>query len=409
MHIIFVTAFFADKSDVSLSGMARYVYKISDLLQKRGHEAEVVAGAHDNAKWKYRNIKIYNAEWSGALSGSKLSISLDILKRENALQKILHEIDRDNPIDIVQYAGWSGIGCMHSLKCPAILRLSTYSKVQYTQHEKFKDTAEIYSFWERLAGKKADGIIAPGEILGRQFAKDISKKVTIMETPFSNEITEDSIIYNNKLRNTKYFLFYGSCSADKGFETIGDMLTMFFEENADMKFVCAGWDIQLENGSAVKKMQKKLGKNADRMLYLGLIKQEQLYSIIRHAEFVLIPSLIDNLPNSCLEALSLDKIVIGTYHTSLEQMICHGKNGFLSKPGDANSLLEAVRRVCVLTEEEKKQIIINNRKRMRKYSPEIAVTKLERYYNWICNEKNRYILLKNKNFSGKNRLGEDMK
>ena len=387
MHIVFVIAFFVDNQNAALSGMERYVYKISSFLQERGHCVDIVAGGAKDRTWKYNNIRVHSVEYHGTQKQSALVISHNVLKREYVFQKRLHQINRQKRIDIVQYAGWSGVGCMHSLSCPAVLRISTYSKVQYAQHELFANKVDIYSFWERAAGRRADGVIAPGEILGKRFGEDINKNVTIMETPFSNKVIEDFTVYNDKLQGLRYVLFYGSCSTDKGFEVIGDMLLQLFERDKEVRFVCAGWDLITSAGSTVKKMQKKLGKHKERMLYLGILPQEKLYPIIRHAELVLQPSLIDNLPNSALEALSLEKIVIGTYHTSLEQLIRDGENGFLAEPGNPDSLMDAIERAYSLTEDQKEKMKIKNKKIIRKYSPDVAVAKLERYYKWILNRK----------------------
>lgn len=123
------------------------------------------------------------------------------------------------------------------------------------------------------------------------------------------------------------------------------------------------------------------------MIYLGVLTQQQLYPVIRYAEAVLIPSLVDNLPNACLEALSLDKIVIGTYGTSLEQMIDDGENGFLSEPGDADSLLGAVKKTLNMSRRQKDIMVERNRMLLKKYTPAVAVKKLERYYQWLIGKR----------------------
>lgn len=387
MHIVLVTPFFINTEHEPLTGMLRYVYKIANFFQKLGHNVEIVAGALNDRIWMYEGIRVYNAQWTGDLKGSALSISMGIINREHALQKRIRQINEKNTIDIVQYAGWAGTGCMHSLKCPAVLRLSTYSGVQYAQSETMKDFITVYSFWERLAGYRADGIIAPSKIIGQQFGKDVGKRVTIMETPYDKQVTEESTIYENLLKNKKYLLFYGSFTSDKGFQVIGDMLPKLYEENSELIFVCAGWNIKTKYGNAVQEVKWKLGKNQDRMIYLGILSQSQLYPVIRHAEMILIPSLVDNLPNACLEALSLDKIVIGTYGTSLEQMINDGENGFLAEPGNADSLLETVKKVLNLSEGQKQNMVMKNRRLLKKYAPDRAVKKLERYYRWIIRKK----------------------
>lgn len=387
MNIIMVTPQFVNKRYEPLTGMPRYVYKITRFLLEYGHNVEIVAGAPNDKTWKYEGVVVHNVKWNGNLHTASVVISIGILKREMAVQRKLRQLDVVKKIDIVQYAGWSGNGCMHSLQCPAVLRLSTYSKVQYVQQDTMKDYIKTYSFWERLSGRRADGIIAPSKIIGEQFGRDIRRKVTMMETPYDNQITEDPAMYDKQLAHKKYILYYGTFTTDKGFRVITDMLPRLLQEDKELYFVCAGWDVATKSGSAVQDMRQKLGENQCRMMYLGVLSQQQLYPVIRHAEAVLVPSLIDNLPNTCLEALSLDKIVVGTYGTSLEQMINDGENGFLSEPGNAESLLQAVRKALRMTEQQKKEMMRKNRRLIKKYEPAVAVKKLERYYRWLIRKK----------------------
>ena len=104
---------------------------------------------------------------------------------------------------------------------------------------------------------------------------------------------------------------------------------------------------------------------------------------------MLIPSLIDNLPNSCLEALYLGQVVIGTYGTSLEQLIVNNKNGFLIKAGDDRELLNVVEKVCNLSQKEREELISGSISILRRYSPIYAVNKLEQYYRWVILRKGK--------------------
>lgn len=388
MYVVFVTAFFADSVERPLSGMPGYIYKTVRYLRQRGHRVEIIAGADYGRTWKYKGITVHDCEAAKILEGNFADISRKILQRELSFQTKLRELDQAQRIDIVQYAGWSGVGFLHSLKCPGVLRLSTYSCIQYKQSEIFTNV-KCYSFWERMAGRHADGILCPSKILGNQFGKDIRKKVVIMETPYDNSVLEDDSLYKSKLMGKEYFLFYGQTSIDKGFEVIEDMMTDLLRSERDLLFVVAGWNSPQGNGNAVSILKKKLGKDADRFIYLGPVEQSLLFPIIRRAKCVLIPSLIDNLPNSCLEAMYLEQIVIGTYDTSLEQLIENEVNGYLVIPGDKDDLLKAAKRVCRLGEEERRRMVENSKKLLRYYEPEYAVGKLERYYRWLITQKNR--------------------
>lgn len=381
MYIVFVTAFFAENEEKPLAGMPGYIYKVSKLLIQRGHEVEIIAGAGFSKKWKYKGLTVYNCGVPQELEGNVFGISRKILQREFAFQKKLQEINRNKEIDIVQYAGWSGVGCLHSLKCPGILRISTYSRIQYKKSEIFKHV-ECYSFWERMAGRHADGILSPSIVLGEHLGHDIHKKVVIMETPYDINVAEDESLFKNKLAGKNYILFYGQTSIEKGFVVIEDMMLEFLQQNGDAYFVVAGWNSPQGGSDAVSILRKKLGRYAERFIYLGPINQSMLFPIIRGAKCVLIPSLIDNLPNSCLEALCLGQIVIGTYGTSLEQLVIDNVNGFLVAPGNSKELLRAVIQAYHLREEKRQSMITNSKSTIEQFSPEVAVAKLEKYYNW---------------------------
>lgn len=388
MYVVFVTAFFAENEEKPLAGMPGYIYKMSRYLSLRGHKVEIVSGAGFSKKWTYKGTVVYNCEIPQELDGNVFSISRKILQREIIFQKKLRELDKRRTIDIVQYAGWSGVGCLHSLKCPGILRISTYSCIQYRESEIFKNV-KCYSFWERMAGRHADGILSPSKVLGEQFGHDIRKKVVIMETPYDVNVIEDESLLQNKLNGKEYILFYGQTSRDKGFVVIQDMMAEFLEKNKDIFFVVAGWNSPQSGSDSLSILRKKLGKYAERFIYLGPISQAVLFPIIRGAKCVLIPSLIDNLPNSCLEALYLGQIVIGTYDTSLEQMLENNVNGYLVAPGDRNELLDAVTKACSLSIDERQNMVEKGKEKLAQYSPKYAIAKIEKYYNWTISHNRR--------------------
>lgn len=388
MYIVFVTAFFAENEKKPLAGMPGYIYKMVRFLSERGHRVEIVAGADYSKEWNYKGITVYNCGIPQELEGSSFEVSGKILRREIVFQRKLRELDRIRTIDIVQYAGWSGVGCLHSLKCPGVLRISTYSRIQYRESEIFKKV-ECYSFWERMAGRHADGILSPSRVLGDQFSRDIHKKVVLMETPYDNSVIEDESLYRDKLDGKEYFLFYGQTSIDKGFAVVQDMMPELLATYENLYFVVAGWNSPQGGKDAIGILRRKLGEYAERFLYFGPVSQSMLFPVIRHAKCVLIPSLIDNLPNSCLEALYLGQIVIGTYSTSLEQLIENQVNGYLVKPGSREELLSAARKVCGLSDEQRRRMAKNSKKSLEHYQPSYAVEKLEKYYEWVIAHKRR--------------------
>lgn len=100
-------------------------------------------------------------------------------------------------------------------------------------------------------------------------------------------------------------------------------------------------------------IKKKTGTMADRVIIWSAFPHKQLYPIIKEADFVVQPSLMDNLPNACIEAMYFRKIIIGTDGASFEQLITHEKNSFLCEIGNSEDLYEKRMMAVSLTHQEK--------------------------------------------------------
>ncbi|MBB05372.1 MAG: hypothetical protein CML03_07615 [Pseudooceanicola sp.] len=79
------------------------------------------------------------------------------------------------------------------------------------------------------------------------------------------------------------------------------------------------------------------------VLELGLIQDERIMSIaFSAADVFVIPSLMDNLPNTVLESLMCGTPVIGFPVGGILDMVAHGKNGLLAKEVSVDALLESL-------------------------------------------------------------------
>lgn len=127
-------------------------------------------------------------------------------------------------------------------------------------------------------------------------------------------------------------------------------------------------------------IRQQLSEQKKQIMYFGKLPHEQLYPIIKYAWAVVLPSLVDNLPNAMLESMALGTIVIGTYGTSFEELITHNSSGFLAQPGDSDELCHVMEYVQHLTEEQRKAICHRAQEHIKLLSVENTCTKLENYY-----------------------------
>lgn len=389
MHIVYVTGRFAEDTKEILQGMPNYVYKIAATMARLGHQVTIVMSGKKKRVWNYKGIPVYSIRTPETviMRNKAADAILKPILRDIEFNKALKLVNENKEITIVQYIGWFGDGVLYNRKYPSVLRLSTYLKYQLSSVYP-RWYLEITSFYERMAAKNFNGILVPSKAIGDYYAKEVKRNVTIMETPFEYELTgkEDFSLYDRKLSNTKYFLFFGRISIDKGVGTIARCIENILINNPNYIFCFAGAVGQINGTSAIHFLKKSAGTQKNRVVYLGNLKHEQLYPVIRNAECIIMPSLMDNLPNACLEAMYLNGIVIGTRGASFDEIFSDGRGGFLIDIDDSEMLLEKINYVVHMDEHAKTQMRLEAKKILSRYSYIRVGRKMEKYYQYI----NRY-------------------
>lgn len=137
-------------------------------------------------------------------------------------------------------------------------------------------------------------------------------------------------------------------------------------------------------GCMAKQRVLKLKKN--RVLCMGHQPFEQLRPIIQHAACCVFPSRVDNLPNTCLEAMSLGVPVIGTRGASFEQLIDDGVSGLLIKIDSASQLRDAVLRLLGLPEEMRAEMGAQALKRAAQNNGAAVAEKLTAFYQEVIKQ-----------------------
>lgn len=385
MHILFVTGLFpnSDKEEY-LGGMPKAVYKSARGMKNRGHEVHILATGSANKTWKYKGIPVTTICAPVDMKEKNTILLIkSILLREIQLQKAIKVMQREWKIDIIQYAGWFGIGLFHTKKIPAIMRISSYTKVQLV--DIYSRTCEkCLHVLERFAVKRMNAVFAPSRVMARGVGTDAGRKVGMLETPFDEDCFDiDNTVWEKRLNSKQYILFFGRMSRDKGIYVIKEILHKVLDEFPRMSLAFAG-NSTINNGIAIEKeLREAAGDLANRVIFLGKLSPAELKPVIEHAEMVVMPSLMDNFPNACAEAMALGKIVIGTDGSSLEQFITTGYDGFLAKIGDGKSLYKQIQKVMMLSEEEKDLISAHAKERIAKLDSDTYFKRIERVYKKI--------------------------
>lgn len=386
MNIVYVTGLFANKNTDVLGGMQYYTYKMATYMQSKGHSVTILTAGNEKKRWKYKGIPVYCVKLPKVCNASNKLVKYIVLPvmRDTAFNRALHNLDKECKISLVQYAGWYGVGMLYHGRFPSVLRISTYVKAQLSLLHTKTELAVI-SWEEKMAARNFNGIIAPSRALGNIYGAQTNRKINIIETPYYSAsdkmLHEDMVFYKNKLSDKKYFLFFGRISPDKGIDTIIRALKKILSRYPELYFCFAGEFFLHQKEKILKNMEECAGECFERVIYLGNLTHEKLFPVIRNAECVVMPSLMDNLPNACLEAMELNGIVIGTRGASFDEIFEDKVSGLLININDSKALVEKIDYVMHMTNNEKMNMKQNAKKCLDKYKPENAGAKMERYYN----------------------------
>src|SRR5262249_36768816 len=151
----------------------------------------------------------------------------------------------------------------------------------------------------------------------------------------------DKGVYDQFLKDKKYVLYFGRFQLRKGFHTLAHALPRFLNQFPDAHVALVGRDMETSLASSMAAFARAQCKGVgERLVIVENLPHSSLYPIINEARLVVLPSLMDNFPNACLEAMGLGKVVIGTTGTTLDELISDGVNGFLVPPDNPQALAD---------------------------------------------------------------------
>jgi glycosyltransferase involved in cell wall biosynthesis len=396
MRIAFLTNEFVTEPTFS-GGLANYLLRTCLALRQLGHEPTVFVLSEERDSFLYRGIEINRVQFrkpsvvalADALSSGRFAYFLRIVSSATVLSRALRNGHREKPFDIVQAASYQATNLFISRTLPSVVRVSSFEPLLREAYEIKPGIAQRMVEWlELLAMKRADSVYAPSQFLANKVSLALKQPMTVLEPPFVMDTLDlDWSSYENCLKGKSYFLFFGTIGVLKGCRTIAEMLEPLLADHPELYFVFVGKTTQYRERSMIDYIRQKAPSVSDRVLFMDAVSHNALYPIVQKAIAIVLPSRVDNLPNTCLEAMALGRIVVGTRGTSFEELIEDGVSGFLCLPDSRDSLLAATRRIWDLSQEERERISEMARVRVARLSPERVVPKLIAFYESVLRRR----------------------
>lgn len=390
MHIAYVTPEFV--MEHKGGGLASYLSNVARILADHGHTVTVIVTSdnHNDAIQWYPNVIVERVK----NNGKSLPVPLYNLWRSWKLCRRVQNVNIRRKIDVVQYASFEAVGFFCRKDIPAVARISSdrvcwreYKVLDYARQD--MERRYLSDKIEYAALKRMKYIYGPSYATAKIVSKRIGQDISVIESPFYLKKTEfDDSVYKEKLEGKKYYLSHSSMSCLKGTHIIAQVIEKVCSQDEEVYFVFAGSDhgIFYRDGrkeSVKEYITRMAGQFSNKVVFLGTLQRETLFPIIENAYMCLMPSRIDNMPNTCIEAMAMGKVVVGSKGASYEQLIEDNVSGYLVAIDDVEGLRVAIDQYNLLSDSEKRKMSEEAKKITERFEPETIYNQIIDYYSIV--------------------------
>jgi glycosyltransferase involved in cell wall biosynthesis len=138
--------------------------------------------------------------------------------------------------------------------------------------------------------------------------------------------------------------YFGRLEHRKGMRLLAEMVPILLEAVPDAKFRLVGGTSEHPGRLEPYRdyLQREWRKYADSIEFVGRVPLSQIPNEFSKVGVCVFPSVWENFPNVCLEAMSAGRAVVGSSQGGMADMIQSGESGILSSPESAEEFASAI-------------------------------------------------------------------
>ncbi|MCI5648716.1 MAG: glycosyltransferase family 4 protein [Fusicatenibacter sp.] len=197
---------------------------------------------------------------------------------------------------------------------------------------------------EKTAAAYADEIIVLSKSAKQYFLEHYNRETVLIpngiDKPVKRKAEQITRLWG--LKKDDYILYLGRIVPEKGLESL---IEAFSRVDTNKKLVIAGGPSDTE--AFYRKLQKMAEKD-ERILFTGFVSGELLDELYSNSYLYCLPSELEGMPISLLEAMSYGNCCLCSDIPECAQVV--DKFGYLFQKGNTEDLARALQRLCHLPE-----------------------------------------------------------
>ncbi len=346
--------------DTAFGGIGTFSLDTALMLKARGHRVTVLSQSLSATHvLDYQGIEVHKLRVPPPF-GSYRFLPAFILGFNFMVLRELLRLHRQQPFDLVDAPDHLAEGLFACLftRLPVVTRLHTpFAMLVDLGLNNYRKDLAYRLIWllEKIALSRSTVFYAPCmDMVQRCHALFHLRPVPARIFGYPLDLALFSPSAEARPGGAMRLLFLGRLEQRKGIETIVAALPKVLARYPDAFLTLVGRDTPNINGyaSARKYMEESFARAGclERVRFDDYVALDQLPAYFRDHDIVWVPSLYDNYPIICLEAMACGKAVVVADAGGLPEMVKHGETGLVFPAGDAETLAARTVELCASAE-----------------------------------------------------------
>lgn len=346
-------------------GIGTYTYNLAGGLAALGHRVHVISrtwekeGVQEMDGVMVHRVAVPDPSWRWGTWywNIRFPESRALWFWNLAVKRALDGILAHERIDVAEapeFHAQALIGAMSRRNFPWVIKLHTPAYL--CRH--LNGTTPAAGATDRFLSEQAERTLACAANLitspSRCLAEDVSRswrlpaeRVRVVPNPIDETVFRPT---DEGTRRGEWVLFVGRLERRKGVEVLADAFAAARRDvpRARIRFVGNDHPSGPGGGSMKAHLIQRFsasGIPTDAFTFSGSLSRDLLPAVYRNAAVCVIPSLYENFPYTCLEAMASGCAVIASRTGGIPEIVSDGVDGLLVPPADPRALGQALTRV----------------------------------------------------------------
>jgi len=341
-------------AETGFGGIGTYTWYQARALARLGHEVHVLAGLKDAGPpytsdhdgvlvHRYRSDGFMMQTFS-ALGRWRCWWTRQRLENAWSMYQGIQALTHQHQFDVLETPECGAEGALIGslIDTPTVVRFHSPSRLIMPFYDVTEADIAMCSWIEQRGINGAHALTSCSQFLSDEVRTKMGVRAPIEVIPngidldlFDHEPLLDVWDKYGIPKNRVTILFAGRLEQRKGIHLCGAIAESILRRH-DVAFVFAGQDLfGYMTDTLLPSLQSQ--KLRGSVHYIGRVDLADIRSLARTADIFLLPSVWENCPYSCLEAMAAGRAVVSSDQGGMPELIRDGRNGLLARSGEAES------------------------------------------------------------------------